>query len=108
MARVRRLHHLVGHRLGELLADVDPELRHRGHDIRVDAVGRLAARGSHMDAPVGKVVEQRRGHLAAAAHSLAPPQEAAQAGLVDSERRGLWAFYHVRPDALEELSGWLR
>ena len=29
------------------------------------------------------------------------------AGLVDSERRGLWAYYYVVPDALEELSGWL-
>ncbi len=29
------------------------------------------------------------------------------AGLVDSERRGLWAYYYVRPDALEELSRWL-
>ena len=29
------------------------------------------------------------------------------AGLVDSERRGLWAYYYVNPDALEELSGWL-
>jgi ArsR family transcriptional regulator len=30
-----------------------------------------------------------------------------QAGIVDSERRGLWANYYVRPDALEELSAWL-
>jgi ArsR family transcriptional regulator, arsenate/arsenite/antimonite-responsive transcriptional repressor len=30
------------------------------------------------------------------------------AGLVDSERRGLWAYYYVRPDALDELAGWLR
>jgi ArsR family transcriptional regulator len=30
-----------------------------------------------------------------------------QAGIVDSERRGLWAYYYVRPDALEELSRWL-
>jgi ArsR family transcriptional regulator, arsenate/arsenite/antimonite-responsive transcriptional repressor len=30
------------------------------------------------------------------------------AGIVDSERRGLWAYYYVVPDALEELSGWLR
>jgi ArsR family transcriptional regulator, arsenate/arsenite/antimonite-responsive transcriptional repressor len=30
-----------------------------------------------------------------------------QAGLVDSERRGLWAYYYVIPDALEELSTWL-
>jgi ArsR family transcriptional regulator, arsenate/arsenite/antimonite-responsive transcriptional repressor len=29
------------------------------------------------------------------------------AGIVDSERRGLWAYYYVVPDALEELAGWL-
>ena len=29
------------------------------------------------------------------------------AGIVDSERRGLWAYYYVRPDALEELARWL-
>ena len=29
------------------------------------------------------------------------------AGLVDSERRGLWAYYYVRPEALKELSRWL-
>ena len=29
------------------------------------------------------------------------------AGIVDSERRGLWAYYYVTPDALEELSAWL-
>ena len=30
-----------------------------------------------------------------------------QAGIVDSERRGLWAYYYVDPEALEELSAWL-
>jgi ArsR family transcriptional regulator len=30
-----------------------------------------------------------------------------EAGVVDSERRGLWAYYYVIPDALEELSAWL-
>jgi len=30
-----------------------------------------------------------------------------QAGIVDSERQGLWAYYYVRPDALKELSRWL-
>ncbi len=30
-----------------------------------------------------------------------------EAGVVDSERSGLWAYYYVRPDALEELSSWL-
>ena len=29
------------------------------------------------------------------------------AGLVDSERQGLWAYYYVIPDALTELAGWL-
>ena len=29
------------------------------------------------------------------------------AGIVDSERRGLWAYYYVIPDALKELSTWL-
>jgi ArsR family transcriptional regulator, arsenate/arsenite/antimonite-responsive transcriptional repressor len=29
------------------------------------------------------------------------------AGLVGSEREGLWAYYYVIPDALEELSAWL-
>jgi ArsR family transcriptional regulator len=30
-----------------------------------------------------------------------------EAGLVESEKRGLWAFYYVLPGALDELSGWL-
>jgi ArsR family transcriptional regulator len=30
-----------------------------------------------------------------------------EAELVDSERRGLWAYYYVRPEALAELAGWL-
>jgi ArsR family transcriptional regulator, arsenate/arsenite/antimonite-responsive transcriptional repressor len=29
------------------------------------------------------------------------------AGIVGSERRGLWAYYYVNPEALEELSAWL-
>src|SRR5580693_3145329 len=31
-----------------------------------------------------------------------------EAGIVGSERQGLWAYYYVIPDALEELSTWLR
>jgi ArsR family transcriptional regulator len=30
-----------------------------------------------------------------------------QAGIVGSERVGLWAYYYVIPDTLKELSGWL-
>src|ERR1700679_1641191 len=29
------------------------------------------------------------------------------AGIVGSERQGLWAYYYVIPDALDELSAWL-
>jgi ArsR family transcriptional regulator, arsenate/arsenite/antimonite-responsive transcriptional repressor len=29
------------------------------------------------------------------------------AGIVDSERQGLWAYYYVVLDALKELSAWL-
>jgi|SRR5436190_130850 len=30
-----------------------------------------------------------------------------EAGVVDSERRGLWAYYYVLPDALKDISRWL-
>jgi ArsR family transcriptional regulator len=29
------------------------------------------------------------------------------AGIVGSERRGLWAYYYVNPETLEELNAWL-
>ena len=29
------------------------------------------------------------------------------AGIVGSERRGLWAYYYVKPEALKELTQWL-
>jgi ArsR family transcriptional regulator len=31
-----------------------------------------------------------------------------EAGIVGSERQGLWAYYYVIPDTLKELSAWLR
>ena len=30
-----------------------------------------------------------------------------EAGIVGSERQGLWAYYYVKHEALEELSAWL-
>jgi ArsR family transcriptional regulator, arsenate/arsenite/antimonite-responsive transcriptional repressor len=30
------------------------------------------------------------------------------AGIVGSERQGLWAYYYVIPETLKELSAWLR
>jgi ArsR family transcriptional regulator len=29
-------------------------------------------------------------------------------GLIDVERRGLWSFYYVIPEAMEEFRTWLR
>ena len=29
------------------------------------------------------------------------------AGIVDSERQGLWAYYYVRPGAVAELAAWI-
>jgi len=29
------------------------------------------------------------------------------AGIVESEKQGLWAYYYVLPEALDRLSGWL-
>jgi ArsR family transcriptional regulator len=28
------------------------------------------------------------------------------AGVIDSERQGLWAYYYVKPQALDELADW--
>jgi ArsR family transcriptional regulator len=30
-----------------------------------------------------------------------------EAGIVGSERQGLWAYYYVNPESLEELGRWL-
>jgi ArsR family transcriptional regulator len=30
-----------------------------------------------------------------------------EAGIVGSERRGLWAYYYVNPNAMREVSAWL-
>lgn len=30
-----------------------------------------------------------------------------QAGIADSERQGLWAYYYVVPEAIEEFQSWL-
>ena len=30
------------------------------------------------------------------------------AGIVESERQGLWAYYYVKPDAVKEFSQWLQ
>src|SRR4051794_29486638 len=62
---VRRAHGLVGKRLRELLLEIPPDLGHRGHHIRVEVIGRIAARRAHMNSPAGQLVEETGGHLAA-------------------------------------------
>ena len=37
----------------------------------------------------------------------APDGARPRPGVVESERRGLWTYYYVRPDALKELTSWL-
>ncbi len=39
--------------------------------------------------------------------SARSPKKLREAGIVDSERQGLWAYYYVLPDATKELSTWL-
>ena len=41
------------------------------------------------------------------AHPVPPSQEAARRGLVDSERRGLWAYYYVDPRLARGADAWL-
>ena len=35
------------------------------------------------------------------------PKVLRDAGLVESERQGLWAYYYVLPGAIDEFAGWL-
>src|SRR5215207_3523668 len=82
---------------------------------------RLAARAKALSDPVRvqlvDVLRQHAGQVCVC--ELVPLFDIAQptlshhlkklrdAGIVDSERRGLWAYYYVLPDALEELTTWL-
>ena len=34
-------------------------------------------------------------------------KELREAGIVGSERQGLWAYYYVIPESLEDFSAWL-
>ena len=63
--------------------------------IATSADGEVCA--CNMVAPLGKSQPTVSHHL----------KVLREAGLVDSERRGLWAYYYVIPDAMEELSQWL-
>ena len=53
------------------------------------------------------VEREHAARMAAVANALGDPIRLRDAGIVDSERRGLWAYYYVKPEALRELTAWL-
>jgi ArsR family transcriptional regulator len=87
----------------------------RGHAIRMARVAR--ALGDPIRLQLVDVLRQHAGKVCV--HELLPLFDVAQptlshhlkklreAGIVDCERRSLWAYYYVVPDALDELGAWL-
>ncbi len=90
-------------------------------DVDVDAAQRLAAVAKALGDPVRvQLVDVLRKHAGrVCVCELVPLFDLSQptvshhlkvlrdAGLVASERQGLWAYYYVIPGALEEISAWL-
>jgi ArsR family transcriptional regulator len=91
-------------------------------DVDQDAAARLAAVAKALGDPVRvQLVDVLRKHAGkVCVCELVPLFDLSQptvshhlkvlrdAGIVASERQGLWAFYYVIPGALEEISAWLR
>jgi ArsR family transcriptional regulator, arsenate/arsenite/antimonite-responsive transcriptional repressor len=90
-------------------------------DVDVEAAQRLATLGRALADPIRvQLLDVLRSHAGkVCVCELVPLFDVAQptvshhlkvlrdAGLVASERQGLWAYYYVLPGALDELSGWL-
>ena len=90
-------------------------------DVERDHARRMAAVAKALGDPVRlQLVDVLRKHAGkVCVYELMPLFDLAQptlshhlkklrdAGLVDSERRGLWVYYYVLPDALNELAAWL-
>ena len=90
-------------------------------DIERDAAERVAALAKALGDPVRlQLVDVLRKHAGkVCVCELVPLFEISQptlshhlkklrdAGIVDSERQGLWAYYYVKPEALEVLKKWL-
>src|ERR1700688_974676 len=87
--------------------------------LQAERIARIAkALGDPVRPPLVDVLRQHAGKVCVC--ELVPLFDLAQptvshhlkvlreAGIVDSEREGLWAYYYVIPDALKELSAWLR
>ena len=90
-------------------------------DIDAAAAERIAALAKALSDPVRvQLVNVLRGHAGeVCVCELVPLFDISQptlshhlrklreAGIVGVERRGLWAYYYVLPEAIEELRGWL-
>jgi ArsR family transcriptional regulator len=90
-------------------------------EVDADAAARIAALAKALSDPVRvQLVDVLRRHAGeVCVCELQPLFDISQptlshhlkklrdAGVVDVERRGLWAFYYVKPDALEVLDRWL-
>jgi ArsR family transcriptional regulator len=90
-------------------------------DVDAAAAERLAAVAKALSDPIRvQLVDVLRGHAGeVCVCELLPLFEVSQptlshhlkklreAGVVGVERRGLWAYYYVLPDAIDELTGWL-
>src|ERR1700755_3371231 len=90
-------------------------------DVERDEAGRMASVAKALGDPVRlQLVDVLRKHAGkVCVCELVPLFDLSQptlshhlkklrdAGIVDSERRGLWAYYYVKPDALKELTTWL-
>lgn len=91
-------------------------------DVEPEAAARIAAVAKALGDPVRvQLVDVLRKHAGkVCVCELVPLFELSQptvshhlkvlreAGVVASERRGLWAYYYVLPEALEEIGAWLR
>jgi ArsR family transcriptional regulator len=90
-------------------------------DVSIAGAGRIAALGKALSDPIRvqlvDVLRKAPGQVCVCelqplfdvsqptlSHHLKKLREA---GIVGVERRGLWAYYHVLPDATKELSQWL-
>lgn len=90
-------------------------------DVSSEDAARLAALAKALGDPIRlQVVDVLRKHAGkVCVYELVPLFDVSQptlshhlkklreAGIVDSERQGLWAYYYVIPGALEPLAQWL-
>src|SRR5205814_2143979 len=108
-------HAVGGDRAGDAACDMGGDVGERAHALRLAEDAK--ARGDPIRLQLVDVLRKHAGKVCVC--ELVPLFDVSQptlshhlkklreAGIVDSERRGLWAYYYVLPGALKELSAWL-